>query len=165
MEATERLLLPMLIPGQAQKELFHNEALHVLDAVVAGAVEEPPRNEPPASPAAGACYLVGSSPTGEWSQRADQLAAFSSAGWRFVAPVVGMSLAVKTSGAFATYATAGWELGTMRGSRVVLEGQQVLGPQAAAIAGPAGGGTIDAEARATLDLLLSVLRQHGLIAT
>ena len=38
MEFTPRLSLPTLIPGQAQKELFHNEALQVLDFLVAGAV-------------------------------------------------------------------------------------------------------------------------------
>ena len=33
MEITERLGLPLLNPGQSQKEIFHNEALLVLDAV------------------------------------------------------------------------------------------------------------------------------------
>lgn len=165
METTERLLLPMLIPGQAQKELFHNEALHRLDAIVAGAVEEPPRDDPPQFPSNGSCYLVGSSPLGEWSLHAEEVAMFSSAGWRFVAPVAGMSLMVKTSGTFATYGSAGWEFGTVRASRVLVEGEQVIGARAGAIAGPAGGITIDAEARNTLEQILSALRQHGLIAT
>ncbi len=39
MSATPRLSLPFIVPGQAQKELFHNEALQLLDVLVAGAVE------------------------------------------------------------------------------------------------------------------------------
>lgn len=165
MDATERLSLPMLIPGQAQKEFFHNEALHILDAIVAGAVEEPPRDEPPALPASGQCYLVGSNPVDDWSDYPTHVAVFSEAGWRFVAPVAGMSLLVKSSGTFATYGSGGWETGTLRASRVVLDGEQVVGPRLAAVADPAGGSTIDAEARLTLEQILSVLRLHGLIAT
>jgi hypothetical protein len=42
--------------------------------------------------------------------------------------------------------------------------RQVLGPQAAAIAGPAGGATVDSEVRAVVDQILATLRLHGLIA-
>ena len=35
MNGTPRLSLPFLSPGQAQKEFTHNEALQILDAVVA----------------------------------------------------------------------------------------------------------------------------------
>ena len=164
MEATPRLSLPMLVPGQAQKELFHNEALARLDAIVAAAVEEPPRNDPPASVENGACYIIGSSPVDEWSQYADHLAAFGSAGWRYVAPAPGLSVWIKTSANFATYGPSGWEIGTVRASRLIVEGEQVVGPRAAPIADPAGGLTVDAEARAALGQVLAALRQHGLIA-
>ena len=76
-----------------------------------------------------------------------------------------MSLLVKSSGIFATYRSGGWEIGTLRASRVVMDGEQVVGPRLAAIANPAGGSTVDAEARLALEQILSVLRQHGLIAT
>lgn len=165
MDATERLSLPMLFAGQSQKEVFHNEALQVLDTLAAGAVEEPERNDPPSSPVAGSCYLVGAAPTGEWSQYPDHLAAFSGAGWRFVAPVPGLVVLVKSTGIFATYGLAGWEIGTISGSRVVINGTQIVGPQAGTIAGPSGGTTIDSEARATLEQVLAALRTHGLIAT
>jgi hypothetical protein len=42
MESTDRFSLPLLVAGQAQKELFHNEALLALDTIVAGAVEKRP---------------------------------------------------------------------------------------------------------------------------
>lgn len=37
METTARLGLPLLAPGQAQKELFHNEALALVDAATQAA--------------------------------------------------------------------------------------------------------------------------------
>lgn len=151
--------------GSGGRSTISPGALHMLDAIVAGAVEEPPREEPPASPASGQCYLVGSSPVGDWSDHASHVAVFSEAGWRFVAPVAGMSLLVKSSGTFATFGSPGWEVGTLRASQVIVEGEQVIGPQAEPIAAPAGGSTIDVEARLTLEQILSVLRQHGLIAT
>jgi len=39
------------------------------------------------------------------------------------------------------------------------------GTRAAAIAGPAGGTTIDAESRTAIGQILTALRQHGLIET
>jgi hypothetical protein len=165
METTERLSLPMIIPGQAQKELFHNEALQVIDIVLAAAVEQPPLNDPPANPAAGACYLVGDAPSGEWAAYAGSVASFGSAGWRFVAPVVGMTVSVKPTGAIATFGTTGWEIGSIRGSQLIIDGNQVVGPRAAAIADPSGGTTVDTEARTALEQILACLRHHGLIAS
>ena len=53
MSSTTRLHLPFLSAGQAQKEFSHNEALQALDFLVAGAVEEGPRNDPPTAPVHG----------------------------------------------------------------------------------------------------------------
>lgn len=165
MEATERLSLPMLVAGQSQKEIFHNEALQLLDILVAAAVEEAEQNDPPASPTAGTCYLVGASPTGEWSQFAHHVAAFTSSGWRFIPPRPGMVLFVRATGTFATHGSAAWDIGTLKGTRLVLDGTQVAGPQAAAIDNPAGGTVVDAEARSAVEQILAALRGHGLIAT
>jgi hypothetical protein len=104
-------------------------------------------------------------PTGEWAQFADHIAAFAGAGWRFVSPTPGLIAFVKTAGIFATYGSSGWELGTVAGARLVIDGTQVVGPRANAIAGPVGGTTIDAEARAVLEGVLEMLRTHGLIAS
>ncbi len=45
-----------------------------------------------------------------------------------------------------------------------VDGTQVVGPQLPAIPDPTGGGTIDAQARATEALILAAMRAHGLIA-
>lgn len=151
--------------GQAQKELFHNEALQVLDLLVAGAVEEPPRDAPPSAPPMGSCYIVGPSPTGEWDSHAGQVAGWTAAGWRFVEPIEGMRLHVRSSGETAVYRAGQWEIGQLHGAELVIGGDKVVGPRAAAIGSPAGGAVVDTEARSAIDAILGALRGHGLIAT
>lgn len=165
MNSTDRLSLPLLIAGQAQKELFHNEALQTLDTLVAAAVEDAPANDPPQSPSSGDCYLIGDAPSGEWSQFPGHVAAFGSGGWRYIAPRDGMAVFVKASGLIAAYRAGAWEIGIARASRLMVNGMQVVGSQAGAIADPAGGTIIDAEARAAVSEMLAALRQHGLIST
>jgi len=165
MSATPRLTLPFLSPGQAQKEFFHNEALQVLDILVAAAVEEGPRDDPPSSPSAGDCYIVGEDPTGLWAGKPHYLAAYTSGGWRFVAPFDGICAYVKGIDEHAIYRSGAWEFGVLRGSSILIGGQQVVGARVAAIASPAGGTTIDSEARAAIAAALDALRQHGLIET
>ena len=60
MESTNRLALPLLSPGQSQKEIVHNEALQRLDTLVNATVEEPPLTEPLASVSQGQSFIVGS---------------------------------------------------------------------------------------------------------
>jgi hypothetical protein len=139
--------------------------LQTLDIVTSGAVEEAPRSDPPSSPALGAAYIVDSSATGAWVGKPQCVAAFTSGGWRFVVPIEGMTFYVKSAGAWANYRLGSWEVGIVRGSSVVIGGQQVLGSRAAAIASASGGTTIDMQARSTIDQILGALRQHGLIDT
>jgi hypothetical protein len=86
-------------------------------------------------------------------------------GWVRSFPRDGLIAFVKSTGVWALFQSGVWELGTVRGSSLVLGGQQVVGTRAAAIAGPAGGSTIDAESRTAIGQILSALRQHGLIET
>lgn len=147
----------------AAPSIISRGALQVLDLIVAAAIEEPALSTPPAAPAIGSCYLVGASPTGAWAGRANQLAAFSSGGWRFVAPQDGMRALVKSSGVTASYRGGAWEPGAVIGTKLVVGGQQIVGSRAVAIAAPAGGSTVDAQARAAVNAILAALRQHGLI--
>lgn len=164
MDRTDRLSLPLIMPGQAQKELFHNEALLALDTIVAGVVEGPSRNDPPATAIVGQCFIIGGSPSGDWSGFPDHLATFTSAGWRFIAPTIGLTLLDKSTETYATYGSSGWQTGQIRGSSVLIGGNQVVGPRADPIAAPQGGQTVDVEARACTAAILAVLRQHGLIS-
>jgi hypothetical protein len=164
MSATPRLTLPFLSAGQAQKEFTHNEALQILDFIAAAAVEEGPRADPPASPAVGACYIVGPSPTGAWAGKSQFVAGYSAGGWRFISPIEGVSAYVRTTGTWANYRSGAWEIGMLRGSSLVIEGEQVIGARTGPISSPAGGTVIDSEARTAIDEILSALRNHGLIA-
>lgn len=149
METTPRLGLWTLIPGQAQKETSVNEALHLLDAIVAGAVEEPARASPPATPVPGTSYLIADQATGEWMGHDRAIAAFTPGGWRYVAPTDGLTVLEKSTGSTLRYRGGTWE--------------QVLGAPQPAIPDFAGGTTVDAESRATISAILSALRAHGLI--
>ncbi|MCI1141626.1 hypothetical protein MOP88_03590 [Sphingomonas sp. WKB10] len=53
----------------------------------------------------------------------------------------------------------------VRGTRLTVGGQQVVGSRKGAIADPQGGGTIDDVARSTMVAILAALRGHGLIGT
>lgn len=123
-----------------------------------------PLATPPASPAIGACYIVGASPTGAWSGKAQHLAAWTSGGWRFVAPREGLAAYVKSSGTTAAYRSGAWVIGELSGAQVSVDGVKVVGARGAAIGAPAGGTTVDAEARAAVGLINAALRTHGLIA-
>lgn len=163
MNSTPRLGLLFLSAGQAQKEVVHNDSLQTLDILVTGAVEDVPQSTPPTDPATGTCYIVGSNPTGAWDGNADKLAAFTNAGWRFVSPQEGFVVYVRPTGTWAVFRAGAWEFGAVRGTSLVLAGQQVVGSRMPAIASPAGGTTIDNEARTALSQILAAMREHGLI--
>jgi hypothetical protein len=137
----------------------------VLDVLVAGAVEGLPLASPPASPVVGTCYIVAGSPTGAWVGHTQHIAAYSSGGWRFLAPREGMRLDIVTSGKSAVYRSGVWEVGTINGTQLMVDGLKVVGARGLAIAAPAGGTTVDTEGRAAIGLILARLRQHGLIET
>jgi hypothetical protein len=93
------------------------------------------------------------------------VAGFTGGGWRFVTPPVGMITFVRDVAKFAVFVGGTWEIGIVRGSSVHVDGAQVVGSRAAAIAPPTGGSTIDFEARNVVTQILVALRSHGLIAT
>jgi hypothetical protein len=164
MSSSIRFNFPFLAPGQAQKELYHNEALQLLDIVVAACVEEPPRSSPPSSPAVGASYLVAGGATRPWAGFDGHIAAFTKGGWRFVPPQEGLQAMDRSSGSMAQFREGRWEIGTLVGSKVVLDGQQVVSARGAAIPGPTGGTVVDPQARGAIQAILDRLQEHGLIA-
>lgn len=165
MAETARLALPLLEAGQAQKEMTVNEALQRLDLVAQARVAAVGLNAPPGAPAAGEVWVVGDAPTGAWAGRAGTLAGWTAGGWRFVGPVDGMRVWSAADGCEAIWRAGAWRLGVLAGQRVEVGGVQVLGPRAAAIPSPNGGGVVDAEARAALGAVLAALRNHGMIAS
>lgn len=165
MNETNRLKLPFLIAGQAQKEFFHNEALQILDTVVQPVVEALPADQPPAAPVHGKAYLVSGSPLGLWEEQAHALASFTEGGWRFVRPFNGMEVKLRATGETLTFAEGAWLVGVVNARSIRVAGRQVLGPQEGAIASPVGGGVVDLETRNAVTQILVALRAHGLIAS
>ena len=163
-DTTARLRLPMIRPGQAQKELSHNEALTIIDLLIDAQVAGFALNAPPATPALGAAWVVGSAPSGAWTGQAARLAGWTEGGWRFIVPAEGMTVWVSDVAVIARFSGGAWVLGELSGSRLLIDGVRVVGPRQAAVTSPTGGTTIDVQARATLSALLAALRTHGLIA-
>jgi hypothetical protein len=164
MTQTSRLRLPFLEAGQVSKELFHNESLRLVDIAVGAAVDGVGVNTPPASPADGQCFILGAAPTGVWAGHARASAGYGAGGWRFVEPVVGLTARDNSSGQTALFNGTAWEVGTVRGSQLVIGGNQLVGARLSAIANPSGGASVDAEARTAIVAILDRMRQHGLIA-
>lgn len=162
-DQTPRLGLPLLHIGQAGKELTHNEALARLDIVVAGVVEDIGVDVPPGDPKPGQCWIVGAQPGGEWVGHAGAIAGWTDGGWRFIAASSGLSLWCRARARHVTFNSA-WEDGVIRATRVIVDGVPVIGARQPAISSPAGGATIDAEARETVAAMLAAMRAHGLIA-
>ena len=162
-ETSARLALPLLAPGQAQKELFHNEALALLDMAVQASVVAVGLDSPPDAPAPGQCWIVGAAPTGGWRGHADAIAGWTPGGWRFLSPVAGMAVWDIGAGRVARWSGEAWVSGTLAGARLLVDGVQVVGARRGAIPAPAGGGTVDVEARAAVAAILAALAGHGLI--
>jgi hypothetical protein len=160
---TSRLALPMLQPGQAQKEVYHNEALALLDLAVQSAVVSIGENEPPSAPLQGASWIIGTAPMGAWSDAANQLAGWTAGGWRFVVPFDGMVVWSLADGLQARFGAGVWVLGDSRCTRLVVAGVQVVGARQPIIVPPSGGPVVDSEARSTLSAILAALTAHGLI--
>jgi hypothetical protein len=82
------------LASQAQKEVTHNDGLNRLDAFVTP-VAKAILDAPPASPVVGDLYIVGSSPTGDFSGQAGKLAQYLTGGWVFYTPFQWMDAVVK----------------------------------------------------------------------
>jgi len=163
MNATPRLALPFLAPGQMQKEWFHNEALGRIDMLIGAVVDGPPQPTPPAQPVAGACFIIAAGATGEWAGQEGAIACYGEGGWRFVAPTDGLRAMVRGSGEIAVRRNGSWEVGLVHAQSVEVDGLKVLGARQPGVAPPTGGQMVDAQAREAIAGLIAALSAHGLI--
>ena len=144
MPITPRFALPLLAVAQAQKEVTHNEALALLDALVHTAIEAGPLATPPANPAVGQCWIVDAAATGAWSGGGNAIAIWTAGGWRFAVPREGTHVMRLADGA-----------------RLRFEGGTWVEPST--IAPPAGGAVIDSEARGAIAALIAQLAAQGIL--
>ncbi len=136
---TPRFQLPLLAVGQAHKELYHNDALILLDFLSHPVVHAIANDPQSLVPELGDCWLIGLDAVAEWEGRSNQIAGWSSAGWHFINPQESMRIIVASDQVAATYSAGFWA-------------------SAASIEEPAGGMTIDSQARAAIDSILETLR-------
>lgn len=163
-DVTPRLGFPYLHAGQAQKEVWHNEALMLADMLVQAGAVSASLSAPPVTPEEGACWIVNESPTGSWAGKAGLIACWTSGGWRFASPRPGMTVWVEDDEVDYRYDESGWRKASVRGDGIYFSGLKVVGERQPEIAAPTGGGSVDAEARTAILAILNAMRNHGLIA-
>lgn len=164
-DLTDRLSLPLLATGQAQKEMTHNEALTLLDMLVQPVALSADLTAPPAEAEAGQCWIVPTGATAAWEGQDAQLAMWTAAGWRFAQADEGWHCRVLDRGGLMRFKAGVWIDMAERDDGIFVDGLRVLGARQPAIAEPAGGATIDDESRSAITAILAALRNHGLIAT
>lgn len=129
-------------PGQAQKEVFVNEALARLDALAQPVVTST-LSAPPAAHAAGDTFLVADPASAEWTGQEGSLAISQDTHWEFQAPYEGMRIFDREQGAIRIW-RGGWSLPPP-------------------IPDPTGGTVVDDEARGAIATLLESLRALGIL--
>ncbi len=164
-DLSPRLSLPYLVAGQAQKEVMHNEALQIMDALVQPAALSADLAIPSTSPAMGACWIVGGYAAGEWAGHDGEIAQWTDGGWRFSQPSTGWRCHVIDRDAMMVHDGTAWQNDRVRADGVYIDGARVVGERSASIPDPVGGTVVDSEGRLVVKDILAILREHGLIET
>lgn len=109
-DATPRLSLPYLAASQAQKHVTLNEALALLDGLVACAFESRTVSVQPASPADGALHLLPPGASGAaWSGFAAGAAVrFEAGAWSLLPAPLGALAYLRDEGLLLVRASGGW---------------------------------------------------------
>jgi Protein of unknown function (DUF2793) len=163
-DTSDRLALPLLASGQAQKELTHNEAITLADMLIQPVVQAVAPASVPTAPQLGQCWIVGVSASGAWAGHDGALACWTAGGWRFATAFEGMGLWNLATGSAARRGAAAWSVGIANAAQYRVNNVQVLTDRQAAISTPGGGAVIDVEARIAISAILGTMRTHGLIA-
>ena len=94
---TPKAKLPELSLTTAQQATVVNSDLSIIDQGIDGTVKSRGVNTPPGSPVDGDAYIVGSSPTGSWAGKANQIAFWRDpvGAWQFMIPLSGWTRRVQ----------------------------------------------------------------------
>jgi hypothetical protein len=141
-DTTARFSLPNIFQAQAQKEFYINEAHALIDILLHPSVEGI-QATPPSSPNEGDCWIVAVGGTGGWIGKDGAIASRQNGAWTFITPKEGLSAFNKASGQILRYHAA-WNYPTN-------------------LSAPSGGTNIDSEARNSIQQVITVLRQAGIL--
>jgi Protein of unknown function (DUF2793) len=164
MAQSDRLKLPLLAAAQAQKEVTHNEALAIADIAVQAVVQSVAPATVPTTASPGQCWIVGSTPTGAWAGQGGAIAAWTSGGWRFLAPFEGMIAWSIADDVTVRRTATEWVVGGLTAKKVIVGGDQVVAGRQPRVLPPTGGATIDSQARAAIAAIIAGLEAHGLFS-
>ena len=128
--------------GQAQKEVYLNEGLARLDALLHGAVEAQ-TGTPPSAPQDGQSWLVATGATGVWSGHVGKVACFQQGQWLYQMPRDGLRLFNRATGQEMLY-FGSWKSPGRPPS-------------------PSGGTVVDTQARDTISALIDSLILAGVL--
>ena len=107
-EISTNLTLPFIQPSQAQKHITHNEAIEILDVIVQLCVQGFDVHTPPAAPAEGQSWQIGTAPTGDWAAQAGMIANWAGGGWIYLAPQIGWRAIDAVTGEMRVYSGIIW---------------------------------------------------------
>ncbi|WOE75689.1 DUF2793 domain-containing protein [Alterisphingorhabdus coralli] len=141
---TARYGLPLLYPGQAHKEVHHNEALAQLDLLVNMVVEGIAETPDGLTPEPGQCWLISGTASGIWEEWRGSIAGFIAGEWVYLAPQDGQIVQVRATAARMVFRSGFWRM-------------------TPTMAEPSGGEVIDQEARSAILALRNALEQFGLM--
>lgn len=139
---TPKFGLPFLFSGQAQKELYLNEALSLIDVLLHPVIEGT-ATIPPSQPNEGECWIIDSGSADLWIGQDGNIASYQAGSWLFVRPMEGMKVFDKSSSTSRMFSN-GWNI-----SPTISE--------------PSGGAIVDIEARAVIVALIQYLADLGLV--
>lgn len=105
---TPNLSLPELVASQASKEITHNEALSIIDALLCGKVVNRTQSAEPPTPAHGDLYIVATGATGAFSGQSNRLAHYYGGAWRFYIPKAGWHTWVSAEGVRVVFDGSAW---------------------------------------------------------
>lgn len=107
-EMSARLGLPLLVAGQGQKDVTHNEALVMLDMLVQPVVQSAAIAAAPEVAVEGVCWLVPQEASGAWANRSGTMACWTAGGWRFAEASEGWTVWVADEGLAMRYREGAW---------------------------------------------------------
>lgn len=106
--STPRFAFPYIQAAQAQKEVTHNEALLMVDALVSLSLEDRHLSAPPVSPQNGQVWFINGAGSGTWNGQSNKLAHYDSGQWYFYAIPDRLRAWIKDEAGYFVYSGGSW---------------------------------------------------------